>query len=129
MIEVDVHTGAQAIYQGQQQRDSVYQNYLEDTETLASLEARNAIATAYENNKTAIEAQAAGQKAINDYYAHHQRQNLEMLAADSAEIAYYHNVTDLRRFYFTVVSEHDGHVDVDNRRVGQRDHGGQHDAG
>ncbi|QSW84328.1 hypothetical protein [Natrinema longum] len=92
-IEVDTHTSAVGVYEGTQQSTSVYQNYLEDTETLASLEARHAIATAYENNKTAIEAQAAGQQAINDYYAHHQIQLAERASADSAELAYLMNVT------------------------------------
>jgi hypothetical protein len=92
-IEVDIHTSAVGVGEGLDQTDSTYQNYLEDTETLASLEARDAIATAYENNKTATEAQAAGQQAINDYYAHHQTQLYERASADAAEFAYYVNIS------------------------------------
>lgn len=92
-ISVDVHTTAQGVYEGYKSHDTTYQNYLQDTEALASLEARHAIATAYENNKTATEAQSAGQQAINDYYAHHQRQILERVSADTAELAYLANVT------------------------------------
>jgi len=91
--EIDIHTGMQGVYEGQKQIDSVYSDYLQDTETLASLEARNAIADAYENNSTAIEAQAAGQEAINEYYAHHQIQLLEIASADSQQLAYYANIT------------------------------------
>lgn len=92
-LEVDIHTGAQGVYEGEKQRDSIYSNYLQDTKTLASLEARDAIATAYENNMTVTEAQTAGQQAINDYYATHQKQILAGMSADTQEIQYYHNIT------------------------------------
>ena len=91
--KVDIHVGMQGVHQNLIQRESTYQNYLQDTETLASLEARNAIADAYENNESAIAAQAAGQRAINDYYAQHQSQILDMVSADVQEMIYYANIT------------------------------------
>ncbi|QLG51083.1 hypothetical protein [Natrinema halophilum] len=93
-IEVDIHVGGQTTYESWESMDTVYQNYLTDTETLASLEARNAIVDAYQNGESATAAQAAGQKAINEYYATHQINLLETQAQHTARIDYLVNVSE-----------------------------------
>ncbi len=92
-IEVDVHVGTQSVYESWRSHQTVQDNYLEDTRTLASLEARDAIATAYENGESATAAQAAGQQAINDYYATHQKNLYEIAGQHTARIVYLDNVT------------------------------------
>ncbi|MFC3960360.1 hypothetical protein ACFOUR_18565 [Halovivax cerinus] len=93
IIKTDIHVGAQGTYESGEQFASTYRNYLEDTSTLAALEARHAIATSYESNESATEAQAAATGAVNDYYAMHERQILEVVSAHSAELAYYSNAS------------------------------------
>ncbi|PGF15810.1 hypothetical protein CP556_06570 [Natrinema sp. CBA1119] len=93
-IETDLHVSGQSVYESWESHDTVYQNYLQDTGTLASLEARNAIADAYENNESATAAQAAGQAAINDYYSTHEKSLLEIQAQHSARLWYLMNVSD-----------------------------------
>ncbi|WP_255193014.1 hypothetical protein [Natronobeatus ordinarius] len=63
-------------------------NHLTDTSTIASLEARHAIATAYENGNSSTEAHTAAQQAIRDYYAMHQRNHLEVLHKGHLQYAY-----------------------------------------
>ncbi len=72
---------------------TVQGNYLEDTETIASLEAKHAIGQAYENGTGESLATAKGQSAIEDYYATKQINLLEELSSQQAQAAYMGNVT------------------------------------
>ncbi|WP_226480384.1 hypothetical protein [Natrinema amylolyticum] len=92
-IEQDIHVGATGIKSSQDASNRLYKNYLQDTGTIASMEARNAIATAYQNNEDPAVADANAQAAINDYYARLQISLLEESAVHAEQIAYYANVS------------------------------------
>ncbi|QCS42646.1 hypothetical protein [Natrinema versiforme] len=92
-IEADTHVSAQSVKESWDAQDTVYQNYLQDTETLASLEARNEIAESYQNNQSAAAASADASRAISDYYSVHQRNLLEISSQHTARLDYLINVS------------------------------------
>lgn len=87
-IQSDLHAEARTAYESSEQMQVVFSNYAEDTNTLASLEARNAIATAYENNESASVADTKAQTAIQDYYSIRQVNALEAFSKEQAQMAY-----------------------------------------
>ncbi|WP_187433005.1 hypothetical protein [Natronococcus pandeyae] len=87
-IEHDLHVSGQSLHDSLLREITDKENDLEDTDTLGSLDARNAIADAYEDGKSATEADADAKAAILEYFAHHQDQTLQMGNAHMAELAY-----------------------------------------
>ncbi|ELY85039.1 hypothetical protein C486_00345, partial [Natrinema gari JCM 14663] len=56
-----------------------YQNYLQDMNTVASLEARHAIASAWEDGMNSSEAYQAALEAIRSYYAQREKNHWEVV--------------------------------------------------
>ncbi|WP_143825003.1 hypothetical protein [Natrinema ejinorense] len=92
-IEKDIHIGGSGIKSSQDQTDQVIQNYLEDTGSIASMEARNTLASAYENETDPAVADTMAQEAINNYYATKQIQLLEDTSSHSTQMAAYANTS------------------------------------
>ena len=69
-------------------------NYLNDTETIASLEAKHAIGQAYEAGDGSTTAETKGLAAVEDYYATKQVNLLEELSSQQAQAAYMANVSN-----------------------------------
>lgn len=86
--KIDLHVMGQGEWDQYESLNTDVNNYLEDSETIASLEAKHAIATAYENNDTTTEADAAAQQAIQDYYAARQVKVLEDWSSQNAQLGY-----------------------------------------
>jgi hypothetical protein len=78
-------------YESAQSYHTLFNNYLSDTPTIASLEAKHAIATSYENGVSPTQADANATKAINDYYAHKQINFLEYYSKQQAQMAHIGN--------------------------------------
>jgi len=94
LTQADLHATARAEYEKQAAILTIMKNYGQDTGTLASLEARHAIASAYENGSTAAAADAAAQAAIQEYYSIRQINALEAHSAQQAQLAYIGNVSN-----------------------------------
>ncbi|MGZ0746711.1 hypothetical protein [Haloparvum sp. AD34] len=92
-VQSDHHAELRGEYETAEQFRTVFENYGEDTGTIASLEARNAIATAYQNNQSASTADAKAQTAIQDYYSIKEINTLEAFSKQQAQIAYSANST------------------------------------
>ncbi|WP_143825045.1 hypothetical protein [Natrinema ejinorense] len=92
-IEKDIHVGASGVKSSQESTDQLLRNYLQDTDSIASMEARHAISTAYENGESPGVADTRAQNAINDYYARLQIQLLEETSLHSDQLAYYANIS------------------------------------
>ncbi|QCW04739.1 hypothetical protein [Natrinema pallidum] len=92
-IEKDIHVGATGIKASQDSTDQLLRNYLQDTDSIASMEARNAFAESYENGESPSVADTRAQAAINDYYSRLQIQVLEETSVNSEQLAYYANVS------------------------------------
>jgi hypothetical protein len=67
--KVDIYSSASAQKEQSRNFEVVYDNYLQDTESVAWMKAEAAIARAYENGSTKAEAKVAAKEAIADYYA------------------------------------------------------------
>jgi len=85
---IDLHVQSQSVWEDWEMLSVNVDNYLTDSETVASLEAKNAIADAYENNMSATEADAAAQEAIQDYYTVRQKNIVNEWSAQNAQLAY-----------------------------------------
>ncbi|WP_133412269.1 hypothetical protein [Natrarchaeobaculum sulfurireducens] len=90
-IEADIHVNAQGTGEAWDSTDILLGNYLEDTPTIASLEARDGIATAWEEGKSVEEADNEALQRINDYYSRLQIQVIEETQAHMAELQYQAN--------------------------------------
>ena len=66
--EISLHQTAMSAKEWFDSATIYAQNHLTDAKTIAHVEARHAIATAYENGKTESEAKAAAVSAIESYY-------------------------------------------------------------
>ncbi|ARS91406.1 hypothetical protein B1756_17890 [Natrarchaeobaculum aegyptiacum] len=62
-------------------------NQLEDTGTIASLEARHAIAESWENGESESEAYQNALEAIRDYYAVHQENHIEVKSKQLVQLS------------------------------------------
>ncbi|WP_408957268.1 hypothetical protein [Natrinema sp. 74] len=91
--EVVLHSIAVSESESLESQYQVQSNYLEDTATIASLEARHAIATAYENGNTSTEAYQKAVAAIRDYYAVQQINHVERLSKAMVQFSYIQNTT------------------------------------
>ncbi|WP_139326589.1 hypothetical protein [Natrinema saccharevitans] len=92
--KVDLHVQGQGIWEDWVSLETDINNYLEDSESIASLEAKHAIAEAYENNKSATVADTAAQEAIQDYYSTRQAKMLEDWSRQQAQLSYIGNVSE-----------------------------------
>lgn len=64
------------------------ENYVQDMEVIASLEARNAIAEAYEQGNTTSEADQMARDAVRDYYSVQQLQHVNVLEKSHMQFKY-----------------------------------------
>ncbi|MEY7852166.1 hypothetical protein AB7C87_23530 [Natrarchaeobius sp. A-rgal3] len=90
-IEADIWLNARQTGESWESSEVLLNNYMEDTSAIASLEARDAIATSWEDGDTVSEADIEAKQSINDYYSRLQIQITEEAAAHQAEIAYQQN--------------------------------------
>ncbi|WP_258302654.1 hypothetical protein [Haloferax larsenii] len=86
--EVDIYSGAVGSKAGHEAWVAPVDNYLNDSESVAWMKAQVAIAEAYQNGATKLEAQVAARQAIADYYAIKQRNVLEATSQHASEMAY-----------------------------------------
>lgn len=84
-LATEVHVQAAGVADDQDRLAVLMDNRLEDTPVLASLEARHAIASAYEEDKSSSEAAGAASAAINDYYSQIELNLLRMIETDTVE--------------------------------------------
>jgi len=70
--KVSIHSIGVGEYESSSAYHSLFGNYLEDTDTIASIDARNAIGNAYEAGNTTTQADQMARTAIRDYYTAHQ---------------------------------------------------------
>lgn len=92
-VQADHHAELRGEYETAEQFRTVFDNYGQDTGTIASLAARNAIVTAYNNGSSASTADAKAQQAIEDYYSKKQINTLEAFSKQQAQIAFAVNST------------------------------------
>jgi hypothetical protein len=89
--KADLYSAAEAQKTNNQNFDSVYGNYLNDSESVAWMKAEKAIAEAYENGSTKSEAKVAAKEAIEDYYAVKQINLIESWNTILTSYEYLHN--------------------------------------
>lgn len=92
--QTTLHGMAVSEWESQQAIQTVMHNYGEDTETLASLEGRHAIASEYENGSSATVADGESRAAIRDYYSVRQINTLESFSKSQAQFAHIGNLTN-----------------------------------
>ncbi len=92
-IETDIHVGATGVKSSQDATDQLLRNYLQDTDSIASMESRNALANAYQNGTDPAVADTMAQSEINDYYSRLQVQLLEETSVHSDQLSYYANIS------------------------------------
>jgi len=92
--QIDLYVLAESNYETWESWSTVHDNYLNDTGTIASLEAKHAIAQAWENGSSASVADSNARQAIEDYYAQRQRNLLAEFEKQNGEAAYIANVTN-----------------------------------
>jgi len=86
-----MHQTATSEHETFKSHQAIINNYLEDTPTLASLEARHAIATAWENGESSTVAYDNALSAIRDYYAVKEINHFEMLSKLLVQISHISN--------------------------------------
>lgn len=89
--KVDIYSQASALKQHNQNYLTQYDNYLNDTENVAWSKMQVAVAEAYKNDSTEIQAKNAAANAIEDYYAVKQRNMIAAWNTQASEFAYLHN--------------------------------------
>lgn len=67
--ELDIYNSGLQLQADSERQRTLYQNYLNDTESAAWMRAEMAIAAAYENGSSKSLAKSKAREAINDYYA------------------------------------------------------------
>ncbi|MDS0475275.1 hypothetical protein [Natrinema sp. 1APR25-10V2] len=92
--QTTLHGMAVSEWESEQSIRTVLRNYAEDTPTIASLEGRNAIATAYEQGNTTTEADDMARSEIQDYYSQKQVNALETYSKQQAQLAHIGNITN-----------------------------------
>jgi hypothetical protein len=86
--EVDIYQAAAAEKGNGETFGSVYNNYLQDTESAAWMKMQVAVAEAYQNGSTQSEAKVQAKNAIADYYAVKQVNLVERWDASLANFRY-----------------------------------------
>jgi len=102
--QIDLYVLADSNYETWESWSTVHDNYMNDTGTIASLEAKHAIAQAWENGSSASVADSNARQAIEDYYAQRQRNLLAEFEKQNSEVAYIADVTN-------------SHPDIDDRWI------------
>lgn len=92
--QTTLHSMSVSQWESEKAIQTILENYGEDTTSIASLEARNAIATAYEQGNTAAEADQMARDAIRDYYAQRQINTIETMSKAQAQFAHVGNITN-----------------------------------
>ncbi len=93
MVQLDLNNLAVSERENAEQIRQIMENYGQDTGTLASLEARHAIASAYENGTDPSIADSNAKAAIEDYYAQRQKSTLAASSKHAAQMAYIANAS------------------------------------
>lgn len=75
--EVDIYSAGTSSKAAQEAAMAPYDNYLNDTESVAWMKAEKAIAEAYQNGASKAEAKVAAKEAIANYYATKQKNLIE----------------------------------------------------
>ncbi|PCR91251.1 hypothetical protein [Natrinema ejinorense] len=86
-VEAQIHHDSVATKASYESTDTIISNYVEDTGSIASIEARAEFADAYENGTDPAVADSKAQQAISDYYALKQINLLEDVSVHSKAIA------------------------------------------
>lgn len=94
ITQTTLHGMAVSEWESEQAIRTVMSNYGEDTETVASIEARHAIATAYQQGNTSTKADEMAREAIADYYAQRQINTIESFEKSMAQFSHIGNVTN-----------------------------------
>lgn len=92
--QTTLHGMAVSEWESQKALETIIHNYGEDTETTASLEARHAIASAYQNGSSATVADDEARKAIQAYYTQRQINTLESYSKSQSQFAHIGNITN-----------------------------------
>jgi len=90
---VILHSQATSAAERKQANELLWGNYLQDMHTIANIEARHAIASAWEDGKNASTAYADALTAIRSYYEPHEVNMREMLAQTMLDLG---SVSDAR---------------------------------
>ncbi|ELY73204.1 hypothetical protein C487_17420 [Natrinema pallidum DSM 3751] len=77
--ETIIHSQSVSEKESYDAHDVVFGNYLKDMNTVASLEARNAIANAWQDNLNSSEAYQAALEAVRSYYAQREKNHWEVV--------------------------------------------------
>nr|YP_002791895.1 VP4 [Halorubrum pleomorphic virus 1] len=75
--KVDIYSAAAGVKGGSETWAAPYDNYLNDTESIAWMKAESAIAQSYSEGESKTEAKVAAKAAIADYYATKQKNLIE----------------------------------------------------
>jgi len=84
--KISAHSISKSEFESADAYHTLFGNYIEDTETIASVDARHAIATAYEQGNTTTEADSMARGAIRDYYTVHQKNELNYYTKQAAQL-------------------------------------------
>ncbi|MFP9059622.1 hypothetical protein ACLI4R_03710 [Natrialbaceae archaeon A-chndr2] len=86
--EVDVHVMSTSEWESFEAHHVMLGNHVDDMTAIARLDARSAVADAYENGKTATEAWQDARDKIRDYFAAHQENHIQLLQKTLAQFRY-----------------------------------------
>ena len=86
--EVTLHNTAVGAGESFEAHQTVMSNRLQDARTMANIEARKAVADAYEAGESATTAATAAADAVREYYATVQRNHLEAVTATLIQLQY-----------------------------------------
>jgi len=92
--QTTLHGMAVSEWESQKAIETILHNYGEDTGTVASLEGRHAIATAYEQGNSSTTADDMARSAIRDYYSQRQVNTLESFEKSQAQYAHIGNISN-----------------------------------
>lgn len=84
--KTDIYTAGSSLKGQSEVFDSVYDNYMQDTESAAWMKMETAVAEAYQNGATEAEAKTQAKQAIADYYAVKQINLLEKWNASVSQV-------------------------------------------
>ncbi|WP_121822937.1 hypothetical protein [Halostella salina] len=92
--KISLHSIGVGEYESATAYHSLFSNYLQDTGTIASIDARNAIGTAYEQGNTTTTADQMARSAIYDYYSVHMK---NMLNYNNKQVAQLESATEIAK--------------------------------
>jgi hypothetical protein len=89
---VDIYSEASGLKATRQTATAPFDNYLNDSESVAWMKAQSAVAEAYEDGKTKSEAKVAARRAIEDYYSTKQINLIESWNVTTVQVYDLHQV-------------------------------------